>query len=305
MSRLKTFGKDKLSDVEVYLAEPNDQVREGMRSVMRDYGMRRARTFARIDDLLNAVRETPPDLLIAGDDIGPTLFDAVRDIRHFRIGKNPFMVISLMVRPETEGMVKRAILSGADDVMLKPVAPGRLLERVEHLSRNRQPFIVTNDYLGPERRKADDGRPSNIRQLNVVNTFKAKVEGNGMSVAELSKAVELNMNDVMAARLDSHGLKLGWVCGLILKAYQEKRIGKELEERLLILVGVLEDAARTAGAIGQPDLSQICNQMARQVEEMAYSYQNPTSSQLGIIQKLTRAFELAKTAKISPSPAVA
>ena len=44
----------------------------------------------------------------------------------------------------------------------------------------------------------------------------------------------------------SHGLKLGWICGLILKAYEEKNITKELHERLLILVSVLEDAARTA-----------------------------------------------------------
>ncbi len=301
---MKTFGKDKLADVEVYLGEPNDQVREGMRSIMRDYGMRRTRTFARLEDMLTAIREAPPDLLIAGDSIGPALFDAVRDIRHFKIGQNPFMVISLMVG-EAEGMVKRAIMSGADDVMIKPVAPAKLLERVGRLSSNRQPFIVTNDYLGPERRKADDTRPSNIRQLNVVNTFQAKVDGKALSAAELGKAVELNMNDVMAARLDSHGLKLGWVCGLILKAYQERKIDKDLEERILILVGVLEDAANTAGSIDQPDLAQICKQMARQVEEMAEIYENPTSGQLGIIQKLTRAFELAKTAKMSPPTAVA
>ena len=75
---MKTFGKDKLADVEVFLGEPNDQVREGMRSIMRDYGMRRTRTFARLEDMLTAIREAPPDLLIAGDGIGPTLFDAVQ-----------------------------------------------------------------------------------------------------------------------------------------------------------------------------------------------------------------------------------
>jgi len=299
---LKSFGKDKLSDVDIYLGEPNEQVREGMRGIIRDYGMRRVRTFARIDDLISAIKEAPPDLLIAADDLDATLFDVVRDIRHFRIGRNPFLMISLMVKAETEGAVKRAILAGADDVMIKPVAPGKMLDRVAHVTMNRLPFIVTNDYLGPERRRAGDARPSNIRQLTVVNTLKAKVEGRRLSSAELNRAVEGNMNEVMAARLDSHGLKLGWVCGLILKAYQEKRIDKELEERLLILVSVLEDAARTAGAIGEPDLGQICTQMARQVEEMAENYEDPTSLQLGTIQKLTKAFELAKGATGAQAP---
>jgi DNA-binding response OmpR family regulator len=300
---LKNFTKDRLGDVELYLGEPNEQVREGLRSTMRDYGLRRTRSFARMADLIGAVKEAPPDLLIVSDDLDPTLFDVVRDIRHFKIGRNPFLMISLMVRGENDGAVKRAILAGADDVMIKPVAPGKLMERVAHFTINRLPFIVTNDYLGPERRKAGDARPTQIRQLNVVNTLKSIVEGKRLTMAELSRAVEGNMKEVMAARLDSHGLKLGWVCAHILKAYQEKRIDKELEERLLILVSVLEDAARTAQSLGEKELAQICSQMARQVEEMAENYEDPTSLQLGTITKLTRAFELAKSAKAAPPAA--
>ena len=302
---LKKFGRDNLGNVEIYLAEPNEQVREGMRGIMRDYGMRRTRTFARMADLITAIKETPPDLLIAAEDTDPKMFDTIRDIRHSRIGINPFLMISLMVRGDQEGSVQRAILAGADDVMIKPVAPAKMLDRVAHVTMNRLPFIVTNDYLGPERRSASPARPSNIRQLEVVNSLRAAVEGRRMTTSELIRAVEANMSDVMAARLDSHGLKLGWVCGHILKAYQEKRIDKELHERLLILVGVLEDAGRTAHALGQPDLSQICIQMARQVEEMAENYEDPTSLQLATIEKLTKAFELAKTARMAAPEAAA
>jgi response regulator RpfG family c-di-GMP phosphodiesterase len=282
---LKNFDKDKLTEVDIYLGEPNEQVRESMRAMMRGEGLRRTRTFARMDDLL-----------IAADELDNGMFDLVRDIRHFKIGRNPFIMITLMVRPESDEAVKKAILAGADDVLIKPVSPGKMLDRCAHFAMNRLPFIVTTDYVGPERRKGD--RPSKIRQLNVVNTLKAKLEGNRMTMAELSRAVENNMTDVMAARLDSHGLKLGWVCNLILKSYEEKRIDKELEDRLLILVSVLEDAARTARVLGEPELAQICTQMARQVEEMAERYENPTEAELSTIKKLTKAFEMAKNAKI-------
>jgi DNA-binding response OmpR family regulator len=299
---MKKFEKEKLSDVDVYLGEPNEQVRESMRAMMRGEGFRKMRTFARMDDLLNAIKETPPDLLIAADDIDPGLFDTIRDIRHFKIGRNPFIMITLMVRAESDDAVKRAVLAGADDVMIKPVAPGKLLERVAQVTFNRLPFIATTDYVGPERRKPNSDRPSKIRQLDVVNTFKTKLEGRRMSSGELARAVEANMNDVMAARLDSHGLKLGWICGLILKSYDDKTINKELEDRILILVSVLEDAGRTARVLGEPELAQICTQMAREVEEMAEKYQEPSDHQLSTIRKLTKAFELAKMAKMGPAP---
>jgi DNA-binding response OmpR family regulator len=297
---MKKFDKDKLTDVDIYLGEPNEQVRESLRAMMRGEGLRRTRTFSRIDDMVNALKEAPPDLLIAATDIDPTLFDVIRDIRHFRIGRNPFIMITLMVRGEDDDAVKRAILAGADDVMIKPVSPGKMLERVAHITMNRLPFIVTTDYVGPERRKPTAERPSKIKLLNVVNTLKAKVDGQRLNQGELSRAVEDCMNEVMAARLDSHGLKLGWVCNLILKAYEEKRIDKELEDRILILVSVLEDASRTARAIGEPELANICTQMARQVEEMAENYQTPSDTQLGTIRKLTKAFEMAKNAKQAP-----
>jgi len=294
---MKNFDKDKLGDVDIYLGEPNEQVRESMRSMMRGEGLRRTRTFGRVDDLMNALKELAPDLLVVADDMAPNIFEIIRDIRQFRVGKNPFVMITMMITADKDINTKKAILAGCDDVMIKPVAPGRLLERVDHLTFHRIPFIATTDYLGPERRRQTD-RPSAIKQLKVVNSLLAKAEGRKMTQAQLSREVEKCMNDVMAARLDSHGLKLGYICNQILKAYDEGRIDKEVEERLLILVSVLEDASRTARSIGEPELGQICTQLARQVEEMAERYLEPSDNELGTIRKLTKAFELAKTAKM-------
>ncbi len=294
---MKHFSKTQLTNVEVYFGEPNEQIREGMRSTMRDYGMRRTRVFSRMEDLITAIKEVPPDLVIISDDMGPGMFDMVHDIRHFKYGRNPFVMISLLLDSKNDGYVKRAVLCGADDIIIKPVAPGRLMERITHIGMNRVPFIVTTDYLGPERRRAGDARPSKIKQLNVLNTLKAKADGKPMTSSELNQAVKENMKDVMSARLDSHGLKLGWVCAQILKAYSEERIDQELEQRLLLLATVLDDAARSALDIGERDLSEICVDMARQVEEMAEDYQNPTAPQIATLNKLTKAFEMAKSAK--------
>ena len=60
---MKKFDKDKLGDVEIYLGEPNEQVRESLRAMMRGEGLRRMRTFARMDDMVNAIKEVPPEIL--------------------------------------------------------------------------------------------------------------------------------------------------------------------------------------------------------------------------------------------------
>ncbi|MBT4739568.1 MAG: response regulator, partial [Rhodospirillaceae bacterium] len=262
---MKNFDKDKLAELDIYLGEPNEQVREGMRAMLRSEGLRRTRSFTRMEDLLNAMRERSPDLLIITDDLDPEIFQIVKDIRHHRLGRNPFIVITFMVNPEEDRSVKKAILAGADDVLIKPVAPGALLERVGQLGKRRLPFIATTDYVGPERRRANDDRPSKIRQLKVINTMQAKLEGKRVTAADLSRGVEHCMTEVMAAKLDSHGLRLGYVCNLLLKAYNEKAITKEVEDNLIVLVSVLEDAGKTAKGIGEAELSAICIDLARQV----------------------------------------
>ena len=297
--QLKKFDRSTIAGVEVFLAQSNGIVREGMRTVLRTEGFRRTNVFSSVSALKEGLERGSPDLVIADDDLGPDLFELIKDVRRFKVGRNPFVLVSLLVGPQIDGAVRQAIFSGADDIIIKPVSPGKLIERSAHISMHRAPFIVTTDYLGPERRDATQ-RAGKAAQIEVLNTLRDKVEGRHMTESELSRAVERGMTDVMAARLTSHGLKLGWVCNYILKAYEEKRIDTELHERLLVLVSVLEDAAGTARVIGQPDLADLCGRLARDVEDMAEEYDNPRSTHLDTIRKLTKAFELARTVKKSP-----
>jgi len=291
----RKFDRDRKGEIDIFLGEPNEQVRESMRAMMRGEGFRRMRTFMRFEDMVAAMNESMPDLLILADDMHATTFQLIKDIRQFRFGRNPFILITLMVSPENEVNLKKAMFSGADDVMIKPVSPGKLLDRIQYFTFNRIPFIVTTDYVGPERRKSTMGdRSSKIRQINVVNTLKDKIDGKRVTANEIARAVERCQLDVMTARLDSHGLKLGYVCNQILKAYEGKNVTKETHDQLLVLVSVLGDAGGTAKLIGEPELAEICNTLSHDVEELADTYETATDTQLGTLRKLTRAFALAK-----------
>ena len=55
-----------------------------------------------------------------------------------------------MISGDKDDNVKRAILADADDVLIKPVSPEKMMERVAQSATKRLPFIVTIDYVGPE-----------------------------------------------------------------------------------------------------------------------------------------------------------
>ena len=39
----------------------------------------------------------------------------------------------------------------SDDLLLMPVAPAQVMTRIDNLMQGRKPFIVTHDYIGPDR----------------------------------------------------------------------------------------------------------------------------------------------------------
>jgi len=287
------FNKDKLAELDIYLGEPNEQVREGMRATLRAEGLRRTRSFGRLAELEKAMRERSPDLMVVSDNLDTKIFKVIKDIRHHKIGRNPFIVISFMVKAEEETSIRKAILSGADDVLIKPVAPSALLERVAQLVTRRLPFIATTDYVGPERRRKSD-RPSKIKQLEVINTLQLKLGDEKVTKLELQRSIDGCVTQMMASKLDSHGMRLGYVCNIILDAYNNKKINKEVKENLIILVGVLKDAAKTAKDIGEKELSSLCGDLARQVEEMSENYKDPADSNIALIRKLNEVFVMAK-----------
>lgn len=287
-------------DIAFVLAEPNDTLRHGLMGMLRQQGFRNLKPVAKMEELIAEIRSEPADLIAVSDTLGNDAYDCIRKVRHNLVGKNPFAVVTFMVAPENDQGVKRAVLAGADDVMLKPVAPGKIVERAKHIAYHRTPFIATTDYIGPDRRKGD--RKSDIPLIDVVNTLKDKLEGKPVSADVLAKAVEVGFKSIRTAQLDSQGLRLGYVCNLILKAYDSGTVTEEVEKNLLVLVQCLDEATRAAREIGEDELADICVRMARQIEDMSENYHAPDEKSLTLIRTLTRAFAMAKEAAAARMP---
>ena len=97
-------------------------------------------------------------------------------IRHSEIGANPFIPVIATTWDPTPELVRKIIDSGADDLVVKPISVGHLLERVQSLVYKRKPFVVTTDYVGPDRHRTPS-RMAETALIDVPNPLKARITG--------------------------------------------------------------------------------------------------------------------------------
>ncbi|MBK0572118.1 response regulator receiver protein, partial [Klebsiella pneumoniae] len=77
----------------------------------------------------------------------------IQDLRQGGQGFNPFIVIIVTAWEKSGALVSRVVNSGADDLLLRPFSTTLLGQRIETHVERRKGFVVTTDYVGPDRRK--------------------------------------------------------------------------------------------------------------------------------------------------------
>jgi DNA-binding NarL/FixJ family response regulator len=115
------------------------------------------------------------DLIIANvDEDDAAAADLLRGLRTGSVPGNPFVPAIITCSSSTAATVRAAVDCGADAVVLKPYSLQQIMDPVEALVDRRRPFVVTADYVGPERRTAQrEGQV--IEQIIVPNPLAAKV----------------------------------------------------------------------------------------------------------------------------------
>ncbi len=295
---MSDFDLQSMEKVVAFIGEPDEQVRKELRQILNHAGVKQVSAHGSLGNLSKLITQVSPDLMILADDLDPGVFDFIRDIRHNKIGTNPFVLITTLIAPNHVDAVKRAMQAGTDDIIIKPIKEEQLLQRLKRVTVNRAAFVVTSDYLGPDRR--GKSRPSAIRRINVLNTMLEKASGKDVDMGNIREAVDGSMNEVLQARLDSHGYRLGFVCNLILEAYETKQITEEVKEKLEVLVDLLRDAAKTAERLEERELALLCGSLSRDVASIAERYDQPTPKDIDLIKKLSRAVVSAVKPRVSP-----
>lgn len=232
------MGRLIYESAETLIYDPVAANRNATRAALYTLGFRRIETVATLEAFADTVRRRPPDLALCesqGSD--GDLCKMIQELRQGVTGFNPFIVIIATAWEKSAALVTRVVNSGADDLLLRPFSTTLLGQRIEVHVERRKSFVVTSDYVGPDRRK-DMSRPSNVDLFEPPNSLKMKAKDR---LTPEAAAMRLE-TELRAARalLDSEKLRRdAFQISILWRLMQEHIPGATSYTRELEKIGVL------------------------------------------------------------------
>lgn len=250
------MGAFDYSNVGLVLAEPSRALRDDLLNALVKEGFRKIHAVGNLLGARQALAKDGVQLLIGDTKLAEgELSEVVYEVRHGRFGKDPFLVVIILVSNPSQDLVRRVINSGPDDVLLKPVTPEQLIDRIRGLSRGRKKFVVTTEYIGPDRRTKDRPGTMEISLLDVPNPLMLAATG------QLESRHQQRSRDAAVARINQqkverHAFQVGFLVDRIVLALEagEGILLADLEH----LRDVAEDISRRVASTPYRHIAELC-----------------------------------------------
>ena len=141
------------ASIDIYHGDPQSNLLRTIRDTMNHEGFRGMTNFGSLETVCDALNAATPDVLVLGAELeDDSVCSTINELRHSETGRNPFVPVIVTTWEPDQNLVEKVANSGADALLVKPFAPKQLIDRIEHLAHKRKPFVVTSDYIGPDRR---------------------------------------------------------------------------------------------------------------------------------------------------------
>ena len=279
-------------DIAVVLGDPKLGTRRMLRAAMTASGYRDIRECPNVQEIENnLISNTPPDLVIADTEMpGGDIFGVIANLRRGGIGSNPFVPVIMLTWDANADIIRKAAGCGVDDILVAPVAPTNLFSRIKTLVARRKPFVVTSDYIGPDRRQdAARGGPGGIPLINVPNTLRSKAIGEPVSDADLKATVGQVMTEINDQRLVRHSYQINFLVGLILPAYQNGEVTPEIRVHVTRLSAVsAEVEGRLVGSRFE-HVGELSRTMSGVANSIQRNWREPNRKDVDLLKPLSQA----------------
>lgn len=208
------------------------------RYALHELGFREIESLGSLAELRRRIDEKPSHLIILeASQNEAEVFRLVRAIRSGEVGTNAFLAILLTCWARDGAVLKQAIGCGADDVIIRPFSTAFVEERIRTLVKARKPFIVTSDYIGPDRRRDEQRGSGSVKAIEAPNTLKAAVEGDEADMDRAAAWIREAQQTVEQERLRRLCMRI--VVGMEV-ALREKKANREPQ----VDIGDLERSAK-------------------------------------------------------------
>lgn len=281
------------SDIRMILGEANMEVRNAMRMAFQTLGFREVMDAHKVSTIEHAVSDNQVDLVICDIDLPDGDLTALtRRIRHHEIGDNPFVVIVATIGTPTRELIMKVIDSGADDLLIKPVSPAALMERITLQARHARHFVVTTSYIGPDRRKNARADAIPIPEIDVPNVIRAKAVEH-LPPVELQREIDDAINEINEQKMLRHSVQISWLVDRINPMYLMGAADEDVLPLLSRLVYVSEDLSRRLIRTRFEHVGELCRAMVGLVRRIRKQPLTPDPKDVRLLPQLADAIRAA------------
>ncbi len=252
------MGLQRVDKIHVAVGDTNPEVRSSIRRALREGGASEITDFSSVEEMMPLLNNISIDLFVTDAELpGGDICDVVQRVRNHAVGRNPFVAVIANTGVAEAAGIQRILGSGVDDLLIKPIRIDILLERIANLIAARKPFVMMQNYIGPDRRGQKDKTP--LVPITVPNTVQAKIQGGGKD--ELEKLVDGAVATLNAKKMQRFSIEIAHLVKRVASGLKHNKsifeirgdlermafVGKELQKR--IAGTSAEHAAHLAGSL--------------------------------------------------------
>jgi CheY-like chemotaxis protein len=152
MTADKSTGLERLR---VLVVDDNRHMRRLLAVILHGLRVGEVREAAGVTEALAEMRSLPPDIVFVDWVLQPPLdgIEFVRSVRTAKDSPNPYVPIIMLTGHTQTRRVREARDAGVTEFLAKPVSAKSVAARLAHVINNPRPFVRSNTYFGPDRRR--------------------------------------------------------------------------------------------------------------------------------------------------------
>lgn len=281
-------------NIRVVLAEPSAHLRSEIVDLMKGQGFKNVNATGNLAGVMNAVESGEVDLLI-GDTKLPEgdLSDVIHQIRHGKVGHNPFIVAITLLSSSDTTLVHKVMESGTDQIIVKPFNTREIVGHIENLTHARKAFVVTTDYIGPNRRRQVRPGTQEIPLIAVPNPLRSRMTGQ-ITEHSLKRSIQSAQKIINEQKVIRHAFQIGWLMNQIGGTDDDASVDipyEELNTYLQRLHFVSTDIALRIRQTHYAHVTNLCMTMQNMVDKIIKS--GFDAGDIRMIKQLSRVIQSA------------
>ena len=278
------------NDVQLLFIDPDGGSRESIRSMLQNGGFRLLHSGSSFRDLVDGTQPPGPDLVICEIDLEDgDVCKWIYDMRHQRAGPDPFLPIIATTWTPTPDLVRRVIDAGADDLLSKPLSSERLINRIRHLVRGRKPFVVTSDYVGPDRHRTAE-RPNTTELVEVPNRLQQRTQG-ATNPDHLSRQIDDALVKINRHKMDSHAARIVQLVEKLVPLLELGLSDDVMYRELRRLYETVDDLSRRMPGTDYDHVTDLCRSLLGVIESIRRTLNTPSRKDIRLLEPLAKAIQ--------------